>query len=407
MKFSRNIPNPSFAEFVTLMALMGAMVALSTDAMLPALPQIGQDLGVVRENSIQLIVSFIFIGTAFGQIIYGPLSDSVGRKPVIYLGYVVFISGCIISIVARDFPTMLVGRLLQGAGIAGPRSVSLALIRDKYEGRNMARVTSFVMAVFILVPAIAPGFGQAILFVADWRAIFTAFLILALLTAIWFALRQPETLPVERQIPFSLSRIGHAISTVVRNRIALGYTLAAGLISGAFLGYLNSAQQILQGQYALGDRFPIYFGAISLAIGSASFLNARLVMRFGMRFLTQRSLQAIFILGIMMSVYSWLWAGNPPLALFMLYFMTSFFCIGILFGNLNAMAMEPLGQIAGVGAAVVGSLSSFISVPLGIWIGQSYNATVIPLVAGFAILSAASLIVMHWAEGGKTIAQRA
>ena len=398
-------PTLPFGEFVALMAMMMALAALSTDAMLPALRNIGGDLAVERENSTQLIVSFLFLGLAAGQIAYGPVSDSVGRKPAIYAGYVLYVAGCLLSIFAAHFNVMLAGRLLQGVGIAGPRSITLALVRDQYEGRAMARVMSFVMMVFILVPVIAPSFGQAILLVASWRAIFGALLALALLTVVWFAVRQPETLPENHRIPFSIQRIWKAVVEICTHRLAFGYTLGAGLVSGAFMGYLNSAQQIFQEQYGLGTRFPLYFAVIALAIGGASFTNGRLVMRYGMRSLSGWSVLALVVLSIAFSLFAFVVGGHPPLPALMVYLMASFFCVGILFGNLNALAMEPLGHIAGVGAAVVGSLSTFIAVPLGTVIGQGYNGTVLPLVGGFAVLSALSMGVMRWAEGRKPVTQ--
>ncbi len=388
----------SFGEFVALMAAMTSLAALATDAMLPALPAIGAELGAPSENANQYIISLLFFGLAGGQLIYGPLSDSTGRKPAIYAGFVVFSLGCLLSLFAGSFGVMLAGRLLQGVGIAGPRSVSVALVRDQYEGRDMARVMSFVMAVFILVPVIAPAIGQAILLVADWRAIFGAFLVLAVITATWFALRQPETLAPAQRKPWSLRRIAGAFGEVLSNRIALGYTVAAGLVSGAFLGYLNSAQQIFQIQYELGPRFPIVFAIMALALGTASFLNARLVMRYGMRPLSHGSALIMSLLGMLFLVVAGAMGGRPPLALVVLYLMATFFCVGILFGNQNSLAMEPLGHIAGVGAAVVGSLSLFMATPLGMLIGQNYNGTVLPLVLGFTVLGGLAVLVMRWAE---------
>ncbi len=395
MKTKSTLP---FGEFVALTATMMALAALSTDAMLPAFRDIGETLGVQTGNSIQLIVSFLFLGMAAGQIVYGPLSDSIGRKPTIYAGYALYIVGCLLSIFAPNFSTMLVGRLLQGAGIAGPRSVTLALVRDQYEGRAMARVMSFVSGVFILVPVIAPSFGQAILLIASWRAIFGALLTMALLSVIWFAVRQPETLPAQRRIPFSFQRIWKAIVEIFSHRVAFGYTVSAGLVTGAFVGYLNSAQQIFQDQYGLGTQFPIYFAIVALALGGASFTNGRLVMKYGMRTLSRWSVLALVTVSLTFSLIAFLVDGHPSLLVLMIYLMTTFFCVGVLFGNLNAMAMEPLGHIAGIGAAVVGSLSTFISVPLGTWIGQSYNGTILPLVIGFAVLSVVSMGIMRWAR---------
>ncbi|HNB55237.1 MAG TPA: hypothetical protein PK530_25015, partial [Anaerolineales bacterium] len=226
---------------------------------------------------------------------------------------------------------------------------------------------------------------------------------LALGTALWFALRHPETLPVDRRIPFSVSRIWNAIREIFAHRASLGYTLAAGLVTGAFSGYLNSAQQIFQEQYGLGTKFPLYFAVIALALGGASFTNGRLVMRFGMRALSGWSVQVLVGLSLVFVGVAFVMDGQPALALFMVYLMATFFAVGILFGNLNALAMEPLGHIAGVGAAVVGSLSTFISVPLGIVIGQAYDGTVLPLVMGFAVLSVLSFGIMKWGEGKQTL----
>jgi DHA1 family bicyclomycin/chloramphenicol resistance-like MFS transporter len=306
----------------------------------------------------------------------------------------------LLSLLAVSFPMLLLGRLLQGIGISAPRAVTMALVRDRYEGRAMARVMSFVMTVFILVPMIAPTLGQSLLVLWGWRSIFGSFVLLAVISVVWFALRMPETLALENRAPFSLSRIMSATQKVVKIRLAIGFTVAAGLVSGAHLGYLNSSQQIFQEQYGLGDLFPIYFAIVAFSIGLASFLNARLVMRFGMSFLARLALLFIFGLSIIVFGLSLLAEGQPPLWFLMAYLMLTFFCVGILFGNMNAMAMRPLGHIAGIGAAIVGSLSTLISVPLGVVIGQSYNGTILPLVAGMAILAGVSIGVVRWAEGG-------
>ncbi len=366
--------------------------------MLPALPEIGRDLGVQHANDVQLIISTLIFGLSLGQIIYGPLSDSTGRKPVLFVGGAIFIIGCGISLFTTSFATMLVGRVLQGIGSAGPRAVVVALIRDQYEGRAMARVMSSVMAVFILVPAVAPTIGQGIIMVAGWRAIFGVLLILALAALVWFALRQPETLLPQHRIPFSVKQIARAIVEVCRNRVAFGYTIVTGLILGAFLGYLNSAQQIFQELYGLGSRFPLLFGVLALALGSASFFNARIVMRYGMRRLIDRAMKALAALSVTYLAMVYWMGGHSPLWMMMTCFMLAFFCIGILFGNLNAIAMTPLGHIAGTGSAVVGSLSNLISVPLAVLIGRCYNGTTLPLIGGFAVLSILSVFIIRWIE---------
>ena len=305
-----NNAGPVFAEFVILVALIISLVALSIDAMLPALPEIATDLGVEDINDSQFVISVFFAGMALGQMFFGPLSDSVGRRPAILSGFVVFAVGCVLAIVAADFEQMLWGRFLQGIGAAGPRIVSIALVRDQYKGREMARVMSFVMTVFILVPVFAPAVGQLILSLADWRFIFVMFLGLALVIGIWFWKRQPETLTKERRIVFSLAQLILDTTAILRIRVALGYTLTMGLIFGAFIGYLSSSQQIFQVQYQLNQLFPLYFGILACSVGCASLVNARLVVRFGM---SRLSRFALFVIGFLSLPFFLLALNTSPL----------------------------------------------------------------------------------------------
>ncbi len=389
------------AEFVPLMALMISLVALSTDAMLPALPLIGSDLGVQKANNNQWILSAFFLGLALGQMVFGPLSDSVGRKLAINAGLILFMVGCLLSTFATDFPTMLAGRILQGMGAAGPRTVSIALIRDQYEGRAMARIMSFIMAVFILVPAAAPAIGQGIVYIADWREIFVFFLALALIVFVWFTARQPETLPLDRRNALAAGRIGRAIVEVCTNRVAFSNAAAAGFVFAAMIGYLTSSQQIFQDTYQLGSLFPLFFAVLALAIGSASFSNSRLVIRYGMRVLSGRALIAIIGLSVVFFVIAATMSGQPPFWAFMTYGLATFFCLGILFGNLTAMAMEPLGHIAGVGSAVVSTLTGFISLLFGSAVGLGYDGTVLPLVGGFAVFGTFAYILVRRGDQGR------
>ncbi|MEM7347339.1 MAG: MFS transporter, partial [Chloroflexota bacterium] len=306
-----------------------------------------------------------------------------------------------ISIFTTNFQVMLFGRLLQGLGVAGPRTVTVALIRDLYEGRTMARVMSFVMGVFILIPIVAPALGQGIILVTHWRAIFIVYLILTLIMLGWFAIRQAETLLPDQRIPFQTKVIIEAAREVFTNRISLGYMLVMGFISGPFIGFLSSAQLIFQDQYNVGTLFPFYFALLGVASGIAFFLNSQLVMRYGMRLLSNQSTVALCLISVSFFVIAAIMAGNPPLWATVVYFMVTFFMVGILFGNLNALAMEPLGHIAGVGAAVIGSLSNLMAVPLGAVIGMSYNRSVLPLVGGFALFSLISLGIMYWVEQGE------
>ena len=348
----------------------------------------------------QLPGKTVFLGMACGQFLYGPVSDSVGRKPVVLFGVTVFAAGCLVSALAESFTLMLAGRFLQGVGAAAPRVVTMAIIRDCYRGEAMAQILSLIMAVFIIVPMVAPAIGQGILWIADWRTIFYVLLFLAVLAQLWFSLRQPETLSPELRNRFSLAGLWQALREVFSNRIAMGCTLSASLVFGAFVGYLTSSQQLLQEQYQLGERFVLYFALIAASLGMASFVNSRLVMRFGMRLLTRAALIMLCLISILFLLVSLWFQGHPPFLVMLGYLVIGFFPIGVLFGNLNAMAMEPFGHIAGMAAAVIGSITTFISLLLGTIIGQAYDGTVLPLVYGFAILSSLSLTLFSWAIGG-------
>ena len=386
-------------EFVPLIALLMSLVALAIDAMLPALPAIGHDLGAPRPNDAQFVITSLFLGLGLGQMLFGPLSDRIGRKPAIHVGLVLFMAGCLVSIFASTFEAMIAGRILQGIGVAGPRIVTVALVRDQYEGRRMARLMSFTMAVFILVPTVAPALGQGILWLGGWRAIFTTFFAIAAVAFAWFALRQPETLPGARRRPFSPRVIGQGVLEVLRIRAALGYTLATGFVFAPFVAYLSSAQQIFQEAYGTGALFPVWFGVLALAIGCASLVNGRLVMKHGMRRIARAATVSITLVSVVAWTLTLAFEGLPPFWLFMAYLLVIFLCMGLLFGNLNALAMEPLGHIAGVGAAVVASLSTFISVPLGALVGQSFDGTMYAQIGAFAIFGAGTFAAIGWAEG--------
>jgi len=377
---------------------MTSILALSIDAMLPALTIIGSDLDVQNPNDPQLVVSAMFLGFAVGQLVAGPLSDSFGRKPIIYIGYVLFLAGCVLSIVAESFTAMLIGRVLQGLGAAAPRIIGMALIRDLYKGREMAKIMSFIMILFIFVPAIAPSLGQLILNAANWRAIFVLFLCSAAIAFVWFALRQRETLLADNHYTLSFANIKNSMLEVFSYRTFVGYTLAAGIIFGAFLGYLNSAQQIFQTAYDTGKWFSLYFGIATLPIGLAAYFNGKYVEKLGMRYLCIRALIVLTLLSLILLCFMLATGNDPSFTLFMIWVLPAFFCLGLLFGNFNALAMEPVGHIAGMGAALLGSVSTFISLPIGWAIGASFDGSILPIIAGFSVLGSLAILVMQLTE---------
>lgn len=388
----------SFTEFIVLMALMMSLVALSIDAMLPALSQIGESLNVTESNKLQLIVSTMFLGLALGQLLFGPLSDSFGRRPIIFIGYFIFTIGSVVSVFATDLTVLLLGRFLQGFGVAAPRVLTTTIVRDQFSGREMAKVMSFIMMIFILVPMVAPLIGQAILLVSTWRMIFIVVLLVGLVSLLWFYWRQPETLEEENRIPFSVIGLAKTAKQVLLQPITLGYTLISGVVLSAFLGYLSSAPQLFQIKYALGEWFSVYFALLALSLGVASFLNGKIVVKYGMKLLVKVALIILAGLSISALCISVYWQGLPPLLLITIYFVLSFLCIGILFGNIQALAMEPLGKMAGTGAAVIGSVSTLVALPAGVYIGQSFSGTAYPLLIAFSACSIICLIIMGITE---------
>lgn len=392
---------PTF-EFIALVALLNAMVALSIDTMLPALGTMAEELAAASANDRQLVITTFFAGVSLGVLVYGPLSDTTGRKPAIFAGLGLYGLGTILCMLATSFPVLLLGRTIQGFGAAAPRVVSIAMVRDGSAGPAMARVMSFVMSVFMVVPILAPGVGQLILLVADWRTIFVMFFATAAIATLWLALRQAETLPRERRSPLSPAALLSAAGVFFGNAVAFGYTLAAGFIFGAFINYLSTSQQIFAEQYGQGKWFALWFAVFALALGIAMQLNGRLVMRFGMRTLSKFALRAEILWSAAFLLAALPLGGHPPLWLLGTYLFVNFFFCGILFGNYNALAMEPMGRIAGMAAAMSGALSQLMALSIGGLVGRFYDGTVIPLAAAYAGLGLLAFIASEWAERRRT-----
>jgi len=368
-----------------------AIVALSIDAILPALPDIGASVGVQNANDNQLFITMIFLGIGCGQLVFGPLSDSFGRKPIVYLGFALFIVASIICVTTKNFEMMLLGRVLQGMGIASPRTMSISIIRDSYHGDFMAKIVSIVVMVFILVPVIAPSLGQFLLNFYEWRAIFYANLIFGTLVMIWFWLRQEESLPKARRIKFTSHLFWDGVKEFFKYKDAVGFTLVSGFITGSFIVYLSTSQQIFEQQYHLANMFPYIFASLSISVGLSTFLNSQLVIRFGARriaFIGAIAYTLISLLYIML-----FWSGlNPSVEVLIGFFAIQFFAVGLLFGNLRALAMEPLGHIAGIGAALNGFISTVMAVPIANYIGGFVSTSVLPIFIGFTIFGLLSVL---------------
>ena len=379
-------------EFVAIIALLMSLVALSIDGILPALAVIGQDFGVTNTNDHQLLITMIFLGLGFGQLIFGPLSDSYGRKPIIYIGFLVFAVASIICVNTSNFKLLIAARILQGIGLASPRTLSVAMIRDSYEGDYMAKVMSFIVMIFILIPIIAPTLGQFLMLKYNWQTIFNVQLGIGVLVILWFWKRQPETLAINNRIPFRSATLFSGFIEFFKHEQAIAFTLISGFITGSFMVYLSTSQYIFEVQYDLGDDFPIIFASLAVGVGFATYLNGMIVVKVGMKRIALVSLMA-YTLSSLIYVLVFFNQVNPKLWVLLAFFAFQFTAVGFLFGNLRALAMQPIGHIAGVGAAVNGFISTLMGVLIAIAIGTFINTTTWPLFLGFSVCGFVSLLI--------------
>ncbi len=380
-------------EFVVLMAALMSLVALSIDAVLPALPNMGNYLNVINTNNNQLIITMIFLGLGFGQLIFGPLSDSFGRKPIVYLGFIVFVIASVICMTTKSFEMMIIGRVLQGIGLSSPRTMCIAMVRDSYSGDYMAKILSIVVMVFILIPVIAPTLGQVLLKFYSWKAIFAFTLIYGVLVVIWFWRRQPETLRDRHKIPFRLSIFKTGTIAFFKIRDAVIYTVLSGFITGSFMVYLSTSQQIFEQQYDLAEEFPYIFASLAISVGLATYFNSILVVRYGMRKIVNISMLSYALISLVFVLLYY--NGNPSVYTLVAFFALQFFSVGFMFGNLRALAMEPIGHIAGIGAAINGFISTVMAVPIANYIGSFVKDSVLPLFIGFTLCGFISLLIFY------------
>jgi DHA1 family bicyclomycin/chloramphenicol resistance-like MFS transporter len=393
---------PPFPEFVGLVALMMGVTAYSIDNLLPSFPIIAREFRIDDPNEVQLLVYVYMIGFALLQLAYGPASDIVGRRPTLFVGLGLYAAGCALALVAPSFELLLAGRFVQGMGAAAGRVLAIAIVRDCYVGREMARVMSLTMMVFITIPVLAPAIGGLILLAGSWHLIFASMLALALVLAAWFAARMPETLHPEYRFPFSAARIGEGLRLTVTTRASIGYASGVGLVFGCIMAYVGSAQQIFETEvYGLGPLFPVAFGLIAAVMGVASLLNSHLVRRLGMRRLSHAGMLGFLAASCAQLALALAYAGRPPLLLFGAVLAANQFLASIALPNFNAMAMEPLGSVAGTGSSFIGFYTTLLGALLGLAVGQSFNGTVLPLAIGFVAFSAVCVAVVVWTEGGR------
>lgn len=389
-------------EFIALMAMLFATIAFSIDFMLPALPEIAADLTPEAPNRAQLILTSFVLGMGVGTLFTGPLSDAFGRRPVIIGGALLYILASLVAWGSASLELMLAARVAQGLGAAGPRVVCLAIIRDLYEGRRMAQMMSFIMLIFALVPALAPAMGAGIIALFDWRMIFGAFVLFSTISTIWLALRQAETHPSERRRPFRITTLWSGVAEVTTNRQALTIIVILSLTFGMLFGVLSSIQPIFDQTFGRGAQFHLWFALIAVVAAMGNILNARIVMAMGMRrvalltYMTQIGISGVFVLVTALGMPHDLFAFG----LFVFWACGVFTMLGLTIGNLNALAMEPLGHIAGMAASIIGAISTVSALVIAIPVGLAFDGTPLPIALGVLACSIlACLLTLSLGEG--------
>lgn len=384
----------STSEFIALMAMLVATVALSIDGMLPALPYIASELSPENPNRAQLVLSSFVVGMALGTFLMGPLSDSFGRKTIIYWGAGLYVFFAVICMLATNLETLTLARIMQGIGAAGPRVVSQALVRDLYSGREMARITSFIMIIFALVPAVAPLLGAAVMLMFQWQAIFAVFILFVILSTTWMGVRIQEPVTLEKRRPFDFISLKTATIEILSHRMVRTAIVTLIFAYSVLFTGLLLIQPVFDIYFARADIFPVWFAVIAILAASASFVNAILVLQWGMRRLVSIAfrVQVFWSAVMLLLLNNGTLSGEFGFAMFVLWMLGVFFQAGMTMGNLTALAMEPLGHIAGTAASLVSALATLGSVILAGIVGQFFDGTPLVMFVGVVVFAICGVI---------------
>lgn len=393
-------PGMGFIEFVALVAALMATNALGIDTMLPALQDIGSAMGVQDGNKMQWIVLAYMLGFGVAQLFYGTLIDRYGRKSILLVGMAGYVLCSLAVACTHSFTLVVTARALQGVAAAASRVVSVAIVRDNYVGRSMARVVSLSFMVFMGVPILAPSIGQAILFTGlSWRWIFIGMALFGGAVLAWVATRLPETLHPEDRHPIDLPGIVRIFRQILTCRLWLGYSLGTAAVFGSLMGFIVSSQQVFLFVFKAPNLFPLVFAGIASCIAAASLANARLVGRLGMRVLSHAAMLGFVVVAAIHAVVAY--SGYETLWSFAILQGCMMFCFGLLMGNFNAIAMEPVGHMAGTAASAMGFVTTVGGAGIGYLVGQSFNGTDIPLTIGFFCAGLATMVIILITERGR------
>ena len=377
---------------------MISFVALTIDTLLPAYGEI-KPYYEIEAAHLHWIITSLFIGFSFGQIIFGPLSDRLGRQNSILIGVSIYLLGCIICLASSSYTSFVIGRLIQGLGIGGPRVVSQAICRDLYSGNKLASINSFIMSIFILVPIVAPLIGQTIMIILSWKSIIVFFMVFSFTTTLLLKIFIKETLT--RKIDFNFTTILRSFQAVLKNTKALLYIISLGTLLGGLLTFINICQPVYQDFFDLGLYFPLFFAAIASMLGLSSFLNSNLVLKYGA---VKISLffSTIFMIWCIVNFLFNLSLINEELLWFSIFIMANFFFFGFIFGNLNALALDPFGHMAGNASSVIGALSTILAVMISSLATSSFDGTPKIIIYIISICSITTFIILSIAFFKKT-----
>lgn len=389
----------SRVEFIALVAALMALNALAIDVMLPALPYMGEALGISHENERQFVIGAYMLGFGAAQLVFGPLTDRFGRRAPLLVGLGIYLVCAFAATFAPNFTVLLALRFVQGLGAAGTRVIATAVVRDKYSGREMAEIMSLTFMVFMAIPIIAPGIGQVILLTGPWQNIFLFMSGLAAVIVLWAYFRLPETLHPEYRRPLSINAVIDGFRIVFTNRVAFSYGMAGTFLFGAMFGFISASQQIFVEVYGLGPYFPVAFAVMAGTIAIAQFISARIVRRLGMRRLSHF---AVLVYLGMSAIWLILAVSNLlPFPVFFAIMLVIQFFFGWAASNMNSLSMEPLGNVAGTAASVFGFTQTVGGAVLGTYIGQHFDGTLVPNATGYVVMGTLVLICVLIAEKGK------
>jgi len=401
--FQDGVKRPGTREMTVMLAGLMALNAFAIDAMVPALPNIGQSLHVVEENSRQLVVVAYFVGFASSQLLWGPLADRFGRKPVLGAGILLYGIFALLCAFAGSFPLLIAGRVAMGASAAVTRVLVVAMVRDLFEAEAMARVMSLVFMVFMLVPVLAPNIGQLILLVASWRAIFFVLAGYALVMLVWSSWRLPETLHPEYRRSLNPREMFAAVRETVSEPQSRGYTLATTIIFSALIAYISSIQQIVFDAFGEGRFIGLVFAAIAAPMALASWTNSRVVERFGLRRVGHSGAAALIVITGLHAAIAL--TGHENLIVFVVLQSLAMASFAFCSSNLNTLAMEHMAHIAGTASSVQGVIGTLGAAIIGFTIGQSFNGTPTPFLVGTAICAALGFLVIILTEPKRLFAR--